>query len=655
MLSGNRDRRILPLGLLLAIAVAGTYADSFDGAMLLDDNLIVAASQTTGTFSLKESLDSGRPLTDATFAINHAIHGLKPWGYHAVNLVIHILATLVLFGLIRRAMECGNGDDDSRHSAVWIAFVGSLIWGVHPLQTESVTYIIQRSESLMGFFYLLVLYCVVRKANSPGHAGWTLAAIFACALGVCSKPVMVTAPVAVLLFDRAYLADSWKSVFTRRWKLHAGLFATLSIFLVTGVFRSVVTAASDREATVGFAVSGLSPLTYLLTQAGVIVHYLRLAIWPDALCLDYQWPIARSVVEAGWPLAVIGAALLASIVAYCIRPRLGFLGIAFFLVLLPTSSFVPIKDVIFEHRVYLPLASLSILGVLLVRGVLQTACELNLLLPSARKPIAAGLLIIITAALIARTWERNRDYHDAISMWSSIATRYPDHARAQNNLAVAYYDAEQYSEAVPHFEAAIRLEPGNTKARTNLAQTLEKLGKNLAAAQEYGKTAELLPESWTAAFNHGNEFFEAGRDQEAIEALKSAKSIDPTEIEAYIVTGNALTRMIRHDEAIAEYQDGIQLAKPSTPPDVLAKAYFNLANTLAKRSRRIEAIDAYHETIKLDPQHFAAYYGLGWSLQMEDRIPEAIDAYKASLAINPDYVPALKGLETLLRLQSGGS
>ncbi|OWY73476.1 hypothetical protein B7486_03800 [cyanobacterium TDX16] len=658
---GKRLQLVASAG--LAFAVIACYLNSFDGAMLLDDNLIVAASQTKGSYSFSDAIHSARPLVDISFALNHTIGQLEPSGYHAVNLVIHVLATLVLFGLVRRSIalvkneSSGVGDPASNDilrapdSTLWTAFSIALLWGVHPIQTESVTYIIQRSESMMGLFYLLMLYCLIRSTTAARQTGWTIATVAACALGMVCKPVMVTAPAAAVLYDRAFLAGNWRDVVRRRGWLHLTLAATWLILLATGVIHGVFAVEPDADQTVGFSIAGMTPTQYLLTQPGVILHYLGLAIWPDALCLDYQWPVTSSPGEAIWSIAIVIALLVSSVVLYLRRPTLGFVFVWFFLVLLPTSSFVPLKDVIFEHRMYLSLASVSVLFVIGARWILGRLCQAGLLIPSAARPIAVGTLLAVAAALGARSYSRNQDYHDSIGMWSSVVARYPEHSRALNSLAVAYYELGEYEKAIPHFEAAIRVAPNDTKARSNLAQTLHKLGRSLESAEEYAKAAELQPESWTTAFNQGNGYYEAGRDQEAIDALAAAKSINPGEIEAYIVTGNALTHMIRHDEAIAEYQDGIQLAKPSTPPAVMAKAYFNLANTLAKVSRRSEAIDAYRAAVRIDASHFAAYYGLGWTLQAEGRIPEAIDAYRASLAINPEYVPALRSLETLTRLQ----
>jgi 4-amino-4-deoxy-L-arabinose transferase-like glycosyltransferase len=170
---------------------------------------------------------TSRPVVMLSLALNHALGGLNPWGYHLFNVGIHILAALALYGVVRLTFLSETlRPRFGPATAGWLAGVVSLIWLVHPLQTESVTYVIQRGESLMGLFHLLTLYCVIRSSGSAGSMWWQVGAVTSCALGMASKPVMVTAPVVVLLYDRVFLAKSWSEVMQRRWRLYAWLAAT---------------------------------------------------------------------------------------------------------------------------------------------------------------------------------------------------------------------------------------------------------------------------------------------------------------------------------------------------------------------------------------------------------------------------------------------
>ena len=166
---------------------------------------------------------TARPVVNLSLAVNYALGGLNVWGYHVVNLAIHILGALVLYGVVRRTLLCASLRERYGDEARWLALAVALIWVVHPLQTESVTYLIQRTESLMGLFFLLTLYCVIRGSTSSGRRGWYAAAIVCCALGMGSKEVMVVAPLTVLLYDRAFLSGSFREALRARAALYAGL------------------------------------------------------------------------------------------------------------------------------------------------------------------------------------------------------------------------------------------------------------------------------------------------------------------------------------------------------------------------------------------------------------------------------------------------
>jgi len=267
-----------------------------------------------------------------TLAVNYALGGLEVWGYHAVNLLIHLLAALTLYGLLRRTFLSDRLKERYGDVSESLAFATSLLWLLHPLQSQSVTYLIQRAESLMGLFYLLTLYAVSRSNTSKA---WPRIAILTCALGMATKEVMVTAPILCLLYDRIFLASSFKEIFQKRLHLYLGLGASWGI--LAGTYLDQV--ASDIARAVGF--HKITPLDYALTQPGVILHYLKLSFWPHPLCLDYLWPIAKSSQAIFPPLLAIGVLVVATLTALRRRPEVGFLGVAFFLILAPTSSVMP--------------------------------------------------------------------------------------------------------------------------------------------------------------------------------------------------------------------------------------------------------------------------------------------------------------------------
>ena len=199
---------------------------------------------------------------------------MNVWGYHAVNLAIHVLAAWTLFGVTRRTLLLPPLHYRFGLAATPLALAVAMLWTLHPLQTEAVTYVIQRTEALAGLFYLLVLYCVVRGAMSTRSIFWYIAATVSCLLGMATKEVMATAPLLVLLYDRTFLAGSFREALRRRFGLYLALAATWT------VVPALLFSTGFYGGTAGFAVQKFTWWSYLLTQSGVIVHYLRLAFWP---------------------------------------------------------------------------------------------------------------------------------------------------------------------------------------------------------------------------------------------------------------------------------------------------------------------------------------------------------------------------------------
>src|SRR5438477_8927889 len=353
---GRRSwERLFPL--LVVGLVGAAYHNALRTPFVFDDVEIVETRALHNLWSLRPLIGTTRPLVQLSLAANYALGGLNVVGYHAVNVTIHALAALTLFALVARTLRSPRLGTRWHDAAARIALAVSALWAVHPLQTESVAYVVQRSESLMGLFYLLTVYCVARGAASPHARRWYAAAAVACALGMLTKPVMVTAPITVLLYDRALLAGSWRDAWRARRGLYVALGATWSILVW------LLAGAHESAATAGFGMRDLTVGEYLRSQPGVILHYLRLALWPRGLVLDYAWPVAHGLGPVALPALALAALVVAAIVGFARRPGLGFPALAFLLILAPSSGLVPISDPAFEHRMYLPLAAVVALAV----------------------------------------------------------------------------------------------------------------------------------------------------------------------------------------------------------------------------------------------------------------------------------------------------
>ena len=211
-----------------------------------------------------------------------------------------------------------------------MALVVAGIWTLHPLQTQAVTYTVQRYESMMGLFYLVALYCAIRSDSSARPSWWAAASVVSCLLAMGCKEVAVSAPLAILLYDRAFLAGSFGEAWRRRRRMYLGLAGTWLAFL------ALFMASASRSKWAGYGLP-VSATEYALSQFGVILHYLRLSFWPYPQVLDYDWPIARTLDQILPGMVVVGALLAATVWALVRRPAWGVVGAWFFLILAPWS------------------------------------------------------------------------------------------------------------------------------------------------------------------------------------------------------------------------------------------------------------------------------------------------------------------------------
>jgi hypothetical protein len=475
-------RKAIPIIILAGLLA---YANSFTKAFVLDDYYWIVENREISDPSAYWWGMGTRYLIALSLLANYQVGGENVLSYHAFNVAVHIGAALVLFGIVHRTLLLDRWGGRYQQSAPWLALVVALLWLVHPLQTQSVTYIVQRCESLMGLFYLLTLYCVLRGARSPSRLpwGWYAGALVCSTLGMGCKEVMATATVVILLYDWVFLAASFGDLLRRRgW-----LYAAMSVLPGLLVYRELF-AGGSGDASAGFGVQGITPLQYALTQPGVILHYLRQALWPTSLCLDYRdWPVARTLSQALVPTLVLVAVGLGTAWALVRRSWLGFVGAWFFLILAPTSSIVPLTDVAEEHRMYLPLAAVVVLVVAAGNGAVNWLCRR--LDPAAwvRRAVAGGLAGICVGFLCALTFVRNEDYRSETAIWADTVAKRPGNARARGALGLAYSREGRSDEAIAELNEARRLNPDDLQDLLNLAVAYAadgRLGEAVATAGE---------------------------------------------------------------------------------------------------------------------------------------------------------------------------
>jgi protein O-mannosyl-transferase len=635
--------RSLALWAAAVILGAGVlvYANSLSGPFIFDDlNSIVENTAIRRFWPLEPLLTKpsttvliNRPVVSISLAANYALHGLDVRGYHLFNVAVHFLAALALFGVIRRTLTGPPLRERFGPAAPWIAGITALIWVVHPLQTEAVTYVVQRTELLMGLFYLLTLYCAIRGFESPRGRVWHAAAVGCCALGMGSKEVMVSAPLIVLLYDRTFVSASWRQALNRHGSLYIGLAATWAV--LAGLML-----ASPRNATVGFHLP-ISSTVYLRTQTGVIFHYLRLAVWPAGLVISYDdWPLAVAARDFLPQGLVILAVLAGTLWVLRCRSPLGFLGAWFFLILAPTSSFLPIvSEIAAERRMYLPLAAIVVLAVvggydLLGRlSTRPTPGERTLSRAYSPVPMVMfGMAVLVAIPLGLATIRRNQDYRTRLAIWTATVNQRPANAAAHGDLAQALIEAGRPQAAFRHFFEAIRLKPYDPRIHNNLGLAWASQGRLEDAIAEYREALRLQRDFPEAHNNLGTAL--AGRHQldEAEQQYREAIGLKPTNAQAHANLATILTQRGRFGEAVEHLATAVQL----NPRD--GRLLNNLGRALAASNRWDEAIEQYRRALRIAPGLAWAHEGLGEALERRGQTAEAIREYRQAVQLEPEDI-----------------
>ena len=597
----------LAAGGLIVLAGAASYHNSLRGPFVLDDLASIPENPTIRhlwpigpvLYSARSATVVGRPILNLSLAVNYAIGGADVGGYHVFNLVVHVLAGLALLGVVRRTLLLPSMPQATCRTATALAAAIALLWTVHPLQTASVTYIVQRAESMMGLFYLLTLYCVIRGASAPRPIGWHVAGVTACLLGMATKETMASAPLVALLLDRVFISGSFREALRRRWGLYVGLAATWVLL------AALVLTSGGREQTAGFGY-GMTSWEYARTQFGFLVRYLGLAFWPEPLVFDYGSAVAQTAGEIVPYAAIVVALLAGTLLAFRRWPRAGFLGAGFFLILAPTSSVVPLATQVgAEHRMYLPLAAVATLVVMLACAGWNRAVPLIVRSDGARRwlgrAVPAAALVAVAATFGYLTYVRNMDYRTPMSIWEDTIRKYPRNARAHSNVGALLATSGNLGRAVLELNEAIQLKPDYASAYSNRGNAWHQLGRYEQSIADCTQAISLQPDHAPAYNNRGNSYQAVGRYDLALADYTRAISIQPTYAAAYSNRGNTYHHLGQYGKAYADCTRAIELDPASADP------YNNRANASLALGRYDDALRDYNQAITLAPRFGQAY------------------------------------------------
>ncbi len=615
---GVAARLLVAFAIVAAVLLA--YRPAFDAPLIFDDHQALTENPSIRHLDTAWSPPrdgrgvTGRPLLNFSFALNYAFSGLQPRGYRLTNVAIHALGALTLFGLVRRTFLLPALRDRFGPAAGSLAAGAALWWALHPLQTESVTCIAQRSESLVGLFYLLTFHCFVR--------GWRSAAVAMCLLGMATKEVMATAPVLILLYDRALVAGTWQAAWQRGRIFYLTLAAT---WLPLGWL--VLGQNGSRGNTGGAAVLA-TVWHYLLTQCGALTRYFTLAVWPYPLVLDYDTRLVTRAADALPGALVVLVLLGATLVAWRRAPWLGFAGAWCWLILAPSSSFVPlVPQPIAEHRMYLPLAALTTTG----------AAGLHLLLRRRAGPI----LLLLAAANGCAAAARNQTYRSEEAIWRDTVTHAPTNARAHFYLALALENSGQRPAAIARYEQALALHPAYAEALSNLGRLLGQLGRADEAVQRLEAALAVQPELLVARVNLGLYLPLVGRTDEAIACLTPIVAAAPGNAAAHAALADAWLRKQRPAQAIPHYAAAARAAPAASETES------NWGAACLMLGRASEALQHIERALELAPENLAARRNRGLALLALGRRSEAEAQFAMVLRAAPGDPVAVEQLARL--------
>jgi tetratricopeptide (TPR) repeat protein len=620
---------IILLGLL---AYSNTFHASFvfdDTNNIVENYLIKDISNIPSSFiNIGDAPISARPLTAATFALNYYLGGLNTTGYHIVNLLLHVANGILLYFLIM--ITAGYLDHTDKKKTGLVALFSSLIFIVHPVQTESVTYIVSRSVLLSTFFFLLGIILFTKAVGTEGKRKilYITALFITSLLGIASREEFFIFPVMLILYDLYFISKQDIKEVLRNYKIHLLVISTLGYVLY-------IVLSHNYGEHAGFGVKSFTPLEYLMTQFNVHWTYIRLLFLPISQNLDYDYPIAKTLFELPTFISFIGYTGLwgTGIYLYRKKPVISFCILWFVIALFPTSGFMPIIDVIFEHRLYLP--SMGAFIALTSAVFLSTYRNSYSLIRMVFIPLLTSIVIVFAIA----TYTRNVVWQDDLSLWQDTMKKSPEKARpyfglgvAYNNLGNIHSDERNLDLALQMYQTALNLKPDYAEAYYNIGN-IHSDGRNLdLALQMYQTALNLKPDYAEAYYNIGTVYEKQGRLDDAMNSYIRAVSINPDMSKSYHNIG-----YLKYKNG--NYEEAIQYFKKAVKKDSRYGRAFNMLGLSYTETEQYDlALENFDKAIALEPGLHLAHNNKGIVHAMKEEYQNAIIEFSNAVQINPSYV-----------------
>jgi protein O-mannosyl-transferase len=625
-----KQKDYLNLGAVSGIVLLGVliYSNSFDCSFHFDDMTnIVNNSKLHKLSDIRAwwNFYPTRPVGIFTLALNYYFSKEETWSYHLVNLTIHLINALLVWWLTRiilstpsmKASTVGRNKD-------LISLLAALLFVSHPLATQAVTYIVQRMASLVAMFYLLSLAMYVRgrslrKGDRKKYllfAGSFLAAV----LAMLTKENAFTLPFAILLFEICFLQKHWPKINFRDWKVILGGVVFLGIIAIIP-FKMTTSAFNNIPPSLGHTYS-LTPYNYLLTQFSVVVTYVRLLFIPVNQAVDYDYHIAQSFFEFRTLADFLFLLLLFAAAVFLFKKQriLAFCIFWFFLTLSVESGFIPISDVIFEHRTYLPS----------VGFVIAITSALFILLKGKNKWVAVSILLLVIAINSILTYERNKVWKNDLTLWSDNVKKFPGIARPLSNLGKAKSVAGDLAGGMADYNQAIILNPQYSMVYFNRGVTRYLLKDYAGALSDYNFAIKYDTSNSSIFVNRGNARAAINDNKGALEDYEKALTFDPLNADIYFNCAISAQNLGDYNRAVSYLETAIRI-RPEFP-----QAFFRMGIIKSLSNDQDAAIRNISTALRLDPGMMEAYKNRGQILFRQGKYGEALNDLNKALEIKPD-------------------
>jgi len=555
------------------------YSSNLDGPFLFDDGSNIknnsAIRLTRLSWSgLKDAAThsplSNRPLAYISFALNYYIHSYRTVGYRTMNILIHMSAGLFLFLFIKTTLRLPTMRSRYGNSS-WLPYIAVLIWLVHPLQTQSVSYIVQRMNSMASMLYILSMLCYTRaRLGQSATVQWLLAAacILSGLLALGTKETAATLPLFILLYEWFFFQD----LSTKWLKRHLPFFFGLTI-LFLGVSLIYLDGNPFGKILSRYETRDFTPLQRVLTEFRVVILYLSLLIYPhpNRLNLDYDFALSHSLIE---PLTTLLALMaIVGLLGWSIRlakkDRLISFCILWYFGNLAIESSIIGLELVFEHRTYLPSMMIILMAATLVDRCLRS------------KLLKIAIICAITLVFSAWTYERNAIWSNAVALWSDVVKKSPQKVRPHNNLGNALKLQGKIEEAIEHFNRALQIDPGYAKAHNNLGTALATQGKTDAAIKHFGIALYINPNYAAAHSNIGVALASRDELEKAVVHFKTALRLKPDYAKVHSNLGAALVRQGKLHEALEHFQTALRIK----PDDIQSYKNLQICLKLIKQNK----------------------------------------------------------------------